>query len=57
MTPRLLLLALFGLAGIPLAVGVYVPAAGQIGVLATVLIVAVALVEGPALDPFLYAVF
>ena len=45
MMPRRLLLALFALAGIPLAAGIFVPLVGQLGVLLTVLVFVVALAD------------
>jgi uncharacterized protein (DUF58 family) len=45
MTPRLLLLVLFGLAGIPLVLGIAYPTISQIGMLLTVVVLIVALVD------------
>jgi len=45
MMPRLSLLLWIGLAGLPLIVGVWIPIAGQIGLLLTAAVVAVALVD------------
>ncbi|MCH7687933.1 MAG: DUF58 domain-containing protein [Planctomycetes bacterium] len=45
MMPRLLLLGLIGLAGIPLAIGTVVPEAGRIGVLLTLIVMATALID------------
>ena len=45
MTPRLLLLGLFGLAGIPLMLGIAYPTISQIGMLLTVVVLIAALVD------------
>lgn len=45
MTPRLLLMGLFGLAGVPLLLGIAYPSIAQIGVLLTVVVVLAALVD------------
>ena len=45
MTPRPLLIALFAMAGVPLALGIFFPAMGQVGVLLTVLVLLAAIVD------------
>lgn len=45
MTPRLLLLGLFGLAGIPLVLGIPYPGIAQIGILLTLIVLVAALVD------------
>ena len=45
MMPHKLFLILLALAGVPIAAGVFIPEIGQLGVLLTVLIFAVALVD------------
>lgn len=45
MTPRMLLLALFALAGIPLVLGIMYPAIAQIGILLTMVVLMAALVD------------
>ncbi len=53
MMPRLLLLGLIGLAGIPLAIGTVVPDAGRIGILLTLIVIATALIDLAISPPLL----
>lgn len=45
MMPRLALVGLFVLAGVPLVIGIFAPAVGQVGVLLTMLVFAIALLD------------